>query len=102
MDALLLRDPRRARAHRASRGRGAPLRHREPRGLAGPLGDQRPRGRACHRQGTRGLSRRAGTAARGARGVTVLSSRPDGLLERLAQTEAEMMVVTHLANVRYL
>jgi len=34
--------------------------------------------------------------------VTVLSSRPDGLLERLAQTEAEMMVVTHLANVRYL
>ena len=51
LDALLLRDPRRARDRRAAGGRGAPLGRRRARGVAPPLGDPRPLRRARAGQG---------------------------------------------------
>ena len=55
--ALLVGDPRRARALHGARRRGAPLEHRRARGVAALLGARGRRRGALHREGARRLPR---------------------------------------------
>ena len=87
VDALQLRDPRRARAVRGADRRGASLERRRARGVAAQLGDLRPRRAPHHRQrarwdtrrrsnGCRRTSERARRAAARRRSRSRCSSRP--------------------------
>src|SRR5947209_10419764 len=131
LDALLVRDPRRARDRRAARRRDPPLERRGARRVAAEVGHPRPLRRRRRRQGRRGLPRGTCTASLGARGRGVtpptgargravtpptgargravtpptggeVTARADRL-ERLATEKGlDSLLVTNLANVRYL
>ncbi len=93
LDALQLGDPRRARARRQARRRGAPVERGRARGVAAVLGARGSARPPRHRQGARGLPRGARLSG-GAR----VNPRVDRLRELLEQP----LLVTNLTNVRYL
>src|SRR5207247_901164 len=93
LDALQLRDPRRARAVRRADRRSAPVEHRRERGLAAHLRDLGPRGAQDHRKGRRRLQ--------GGDRMAV-AERVSERVERLRATLEEPLLVTSGVNVRYL
>src|SRR5918999_844078 len=100
VDALLLRDPRRARGVRPP-GRGGPhLLRGRPRGMAAPVRHPRPVRRQGAGEGLRRLPRGAGDPQGGASGVS--GTRADRLVELLVERELDALLVTNLVNVRYL
>ena len=95
-DPLLLRAPRRDRGRRPARDRGAHVEHPGARGLPAPLRGERGLSRVDHRPGGRWLSSGPGGDA-----VDHLRRR-NALAERCADLEVDALLVTKLANVRYL
>ena len=108
VDALQLRDPRRARAGGIAGDRGAPLGRRRARGVAAPVGDLRPRRRAGLGTGPGRLPRGARPARRPARRRATLGrmsayvGRADRLAQRVEELGLDLLLVNHLVNVRYL
>src|SRR6185437_1049870 len=101
VDALLLRDPRRAGADRAARGGGPSLRRRRARGVSPRVGHPRSLRRPRRRPGRGRLPRGADPPRAGAcdRRMTDRATR---LAEKLPEIGADLLVVTSLVNVRYL
>ena len=95
LDALLVRDPRRARVGRPTRGRGAPVRRRLARVVAASLGDHRVVHRARRRQGPRRVPRRARAGPRRARSDMSVGAA-DRLTERLPDAGIDALLVTDL------
>ena len=94
LDALLVGDPRRARAVHGAVRRGAPLERRRARGVAPALGARGPRRHAGRRQGLRRLPR-------GARSAGGASAREPARAPRRSGSD-EPLLVTDGVNVRYL